>query len=179
MSQMSKFLIFGLISTVLLAVSCNETGRGRVRCKAFKEAILQDPYRLNYLFTMEAIYKGEELRVLINKDQLIRLLNDNDSAKIASMILNDGPLKLSDSTFSKVTVWKPQKNIDDIILNGKEKTLEVFFNTDGWQKKSIEYPMEANLINALTEWCVLVYRDDESGFLRLEERYPSPANYVK
>lgn len=179
MTYTVKILILAFFSMSLLTISCKEPPREGEECKVFREAILADPYRVNYLFTVEAAYKGEKLRILTSKDELISLLQENDSAEIASLILNDSLVRLNDSTITKVIVLRPQKDVDIIILGGKEKTIKAFFSEDGWRKKSIDYPKEANLIDALTKWCVLVYQDDESGFLRLEKHYPPPKNYVK
>jgi hypothetical protein len=164
----TRVIIFHTCCFALLLISCKQVF-DQPECKNFREAIIKNQFKARYLFTISAEYNGEQLRILTDKFRLIHLLNEREEI-IDSLIMNDGMVHLNDSTFNKVQVLKAQTSIDTILLSGKEKTLETYFEADGWQRKGVlNHPEEINLVNALTNWCVLVSQDDVSGYLRIEE----------
>lgn len=152
----------------LLLISCKHVDN-QSECKDFRKAIIENQFKARYLFTIAAEFKGEQMRILTDKFRLIHLLNEREEV-IDSLIINDGVVLLNDSTFHKVQVLRAQIGIDTVLLIGKEKTIATFFEEDGWQRRGVlDYPEEINLVNALTNWCVLVAQDDVSGYLRIEK----------
>jgi hypothetical protein len=90
---------------------------------------------------------------------------------IHCVLKNQIPVKLSDSDILNYTIIKPVARLDSIFNKGREFTLKTFFNNLGGYSSDAIWndEEEAYLIDRLSRWCILVFRDDETGYITLED----------
>lgn len=163
------FIMFFLNSCIAIRAQNND-------CNFFYEGITKNPLYRNYMITVNAEYKGEKIRILTDKNELVSLLEEakqpyGDDAIIA-LLKGEGYVKLPDTHIFYNATIKPVERIDKILKRGKEYTLKTYFNKLGGSKLgSLENELEVNyLLDALSKWCVLVFKDDETGYYGLEKK---------
>lgn len=131
------------------------------------------PIGWDYL-TVGATYNDDTLRILLDTvKELVKIsmLADSpvDSVSIASLIKGENFLRLNEKALKKVFVIKPFESIDSVKLHGKEYTLKYFFDEKGYQKVHLKFNEQAYLIDALSDWGMLISQDDYSGSFHVRE----------
>lgn len=131
------------------------------------------PIGWSYL-TVGATYKDDTLRILLETvKELVKisLLANSpvDSVSIASLIKGDKFLRLNEKGLKESFVIDPVASIDSVKLHGKEYTLKHYFNERGYQKVFLDFNEQAYLIDALSNWGLLISQDDYIGSFHVRE----------
>ena len=125
-------------------------------------------------FTVGATYKADTLRVLLNTvKELVDLSllagESTDSVSIVSLIKGETMLQLNEEAKSETKDVKRRASVDSIESQGKKYTLNHYFNESGMQRKSFDFPEQASLIDALSDWGVLLTWDDYIGAYHIKD----------
>lgn len=137
--------------------------------------------RPHYLFTVDATYKGDTVRILLTKLwKLVELSKrvgaPTDSLSLVALVKGERQLELNEDAMDRVTVVRKWKSVDSVTKKGKQPTLNYYFRDNGYIKGGLlSNKEEAYLIDRLSDWGILIKQDDESGFYRLEKHYPNTA----
>lgn len=131
------------------------------------------PIGWSYL-TVGATYKGDSLRILVDTVRELVSLSEMadapvDSASIASLVKGNSFLTLNEEALKEAYVIKPSASIDSFRSHGKEYILEYYFDDKGYQKKPLDSAEQAALIDALSDWGMLIWQDDMMGLFRVKE----------
>ncbi len=122
----------------------------------------------NSYFTVGATYKGDTLRILLYTVKELLDLSllagaSTDSVLIVSFIKGGTMLRLNEEAKKETKVVKYSASVDSIKSQGKDYTLKYYFSESGMQKKNFDFPEQASLIDALSDWGLLVTWDDMIG----------------
>lgn len=145
----------------------------RIQGKISKEQLPPPPVGYAF-FTAGAAYGEDTVRILLDTvKELVELSvlanQPTDSITIASIVKGDRLLRLNPEAKQNASVIKPWESLDSITRRGKEFTLDSLFTKSGMQKKNLEPSKQAYLIDALSNWGLLVFWDDYSGFYKVKE----------
>lgn len=141
--------------------------------KENKNQLPPSPLGISY-FTIDAKYKSDTLRILIDTvSDLVKLSriadSSTDSVFISKLVKGESLLHLNDIAFKQAFVIKHSAKVDSVKSKGKDYTVNYYFKENGWQRKPLNFPDQAYLIDALSDWGLLIYQDDYSGVFHLTE----------
>jgi hypothetical protein len=125
-------------------------------------------------FTVGATDEEDTVRILLDTvkeliDLSILAKQPADSITIASLVRGESLLKLNPEAKQKASLIKHRASLDSIIQKGKKFTLDSLFTKSGMQKDNLEPQTQAYLIDALSNWGLLVYWDDYGGYYTVKE----------
>ncbi|PSR54092.1 hypothetical protein AHMF7605_11450 [Adhaeribacter arboris] len=136
-----------------------------------KDLLPPPPLGYSY-FTAGATYKGDTLRILLNTvkelvDLSVLAGESTDSVSIVSLVKGETLLELNEEAKNETKVIKRWASVDSIKSQGKNYTLNHYFSESGMQRKNLDFPEQAYLIDALSDWGLLVSWDDYIGTYRI------------
>ncbi len=131
------------------------------------------PIGFSYL-TIGATYKSDTLRILLHTVRELVDISETagsqtDSAYIASLIKGEDLLDLNKEAIEESYVIKPLASIDSVKSRGRQYTLDYYFTENGYQKVHLSFREQAYLIDALSDWGLLISFDDVGGIYRVRE----------
>jgi 3',5'-cyclic AMP phosphodiesterase CpdA len=162
----------GQLLVIILVTSCSMDKREVTsECRRdYNEIIIDDLHRGKYLVSVPAIYKDEKFKIIIDSFELHELIKQSgrppDTTTVNDILSGTNPLELTMHNIDGVSIVRAWKDMDKVLTKGKDYSLEYFFNGH-IQKKALSDTERNQLIEALVDWCMLVYVDDETGRIKI------------
>jgi hypothetical protein len=137
----------------------------------YSKFIVSDVQKKPYLLTVMTEYRGEKFKIVIEDFDLSQMLIEAgekyESEVVEKLIKGEKTLKPNNQKINELKIIRSWKSVDDIVKNGMDYTLEYYFYNTLEQPDKLSDPERDYLIDYLVQWCIPVYTDDESGYLKI------------
>jgi hypothetical protein len=142
---------------------------------SFFERVLNNFSRQSSFISFEVESKNYSGKVLMENRRLFYFFHKTEGFDVEKyklfmkkLLLNKTKLKVSDKTLEEWQFVKTEdvKIVNDYAAKGHEEFLHYFFQ-DNVLKKDVDVTTQNAIVSKLFEWQMLVYIDDDSGYLML------------
>lgn len=155
----------------MLLVACSVPQNGPSKCDSdYVRIIAKDLQRGKYLTAVNATYNQETFKIIVDSFELQQLLEgsgiSSDTTILKELIRGERPVELNINNLDRISIVRKWREIDNVLANGKDSTLQYFFR-GAIQKVPLTSSERDYLISILAGWCLLVYVDDETGYIKI------------